>query len=191
MTEDQLSGDDILQKAREAMEKKRQSFEKLLSRTRTGKATVSLLDGVVVTYYGTPTPLNQVASLAVPDARTLVVSPFEKSLIKDIEKAILIANLGLQPSSDGQVLRIAVPPLTQERRQDIARSLRKNAEEAKVGIRSVRQHANNEIKKLEKVKQLSQDQSKALQDKVQDLTDGFIDKIQGISQVKEQEILKL
>ena len=186
-----VSLSEILSKAQEAMEKRRLSFEKLLSRTRTGKATVSLLDGLMVPYYGAPTPLNQVASLAIPDPRTLVVSPFEKSLIKDIEKAILVANLGLQPSSDGQVVRIAVPPLTKDRRQEIARSLRKSTEEAKVGVRSVRQNANNQIKKLEKEKEISQDESKVWQSKVQDLTDEFNEKIQDMCDTKEQEILQI
>ena len=152
---------------------------------------MSLLDGVMVNYYGNPSPLNQVASLAVPDPRTVVISPFEKSLLNDIEKAILVANLGLQPSSDGQVIRISVPPLTGERREEIAKGLRKSTEKAKVDVRSVRQSTNNQIKKLEKEKLISIDESKSLQDEVQKLTDQFTDEIATMSQAKEAEILKL
>ncbi|MCY4443233.1 MAG: ribosome recycling factor [Proteobacteria bacterium] len=184
-------GAEILEEATLAMNMRVDAYKKSLARMRTGKASVSLLDNVLIGYYGSPTPINQVASLATPDARTLVISPFDKQHIKDIEKAILAANLGLQPSSDGQVIRISIPPLTKDRRAEIAKGLSKVAEDAKVAVRAVRKSANDRIKKIEKDKDISQDESKDLQGEVQDLTNKYIKKVDEITSQKEKEILTL
>ena len=173
------------------MEKRVDSLDKELLKVRTGRASVAVFDGVRVDYYGSPTPLNQVASLATPDPRQIVITPFEKSLICEIERAIQMANLGLQPTNDGNVIRIPIPPLTEERRKEIAKGIKKTGEEAKVGIRKVRQDANSSLKKLEKDKEISEDESKAFQKDVQDVTNQFIKTIDEKVAKKEEEVLKL
>ena len=182
---------EILDSCEKSMNKRIEAFDKDLSRVRTGRASISILDGIRVDYYGTMTALNQVASLSAPDARTIVVSPFEKKLIGDIERAIQMADLGIQPTNDGNVVRLPVPQLTEERRKDIAKSLRKMAEDAKVGIRRVRQDSNERIKKLEKAKELGEDESKKLQKDIQNVTDKFIKAVDDRVARKEKEILTL
>ena len=132
---------------RASMDKRLRSFDEELLRIRTGRASVSLLDKVMVKYYGSPTPLNQVATLTVPDARTIVITPFEKKTLADIEKAIMAANLGLQPNNDGNIIRVPVPPLTEDRRKELVKSIKKLGEDAKVAIRLLRRDANDKIKK--------------------------------------------
>lgn len=183
--------EEILNACKQKMEKSIQSLEKDLQKVRTGRASINLLDGVKVNYYGNPTPLNQVGTLTTPDARTIVVSPFEKSLIGEIEKAIMKADLGLQPNNDGNIVRIPIPALTEDRRKDLAKNVKKMGEEAKVVIRHVRRDANDEIKKLEKDKKLTEDDRKRLEADIQKQTDAFIKKIDDRLVAKEKEIMTI
>lgn len=180
----------ILAAGEAAMDKQLAQFKRGLERSRTGRASVTLMDGVRVNYYNASTPLAQVATVKTLDSRTLVISPYDKSMIKEIEKAILMANIGLNPSSDGQVIRISVPALTQERRQQIAKTVRAAGEEAKVALRSIRKTLMNDLKLLEKDKHISQDELKQWQQDVQKLTDRFTATIQAATQQKSAEILK-
>ena len=183
--------DEFIKDCQKAMDKRLEGLDRELAKVRTGRASVNLLDGVRINYYGNPTPLNQVATLSTPDARTIVISPFEKKLISDIERAIQVADLGIQPVNDGNVVRLGVPPLNEERRKEIAKSIKKLGEEAKVGIRKVRQDYNTKIKKGEKAKEIAEDDSKKLQKDIQTETDAFIKKIDERMTKKEQEILTL
>ncbi|SMF47082.1 ribosome recycling factor [Pseudobacteriovorax antillogorgiicola] len=183
--------DDVVNKCQADMEKRLKGFETDLTRVRTGRASISVLDGVKVEYYGTPTPLNQVGTLSTPDARTIVISPFEKNLIQEIEKSIMKADLGLQPTNDGVVIRIPIPQLTEERRKDIVKQLKKMAEDAKVSIRHIRRDSNDAIKKAEKNKELTEDDSKQLQQDVQKHTDAYIKKVDDRLAVKEKEVMKV
>lgn len=173
------------------MEKRIKAFEHDLTKVRTGRASIALLDGIKVDYYGTPTLLNQVATLATPDARTITVAPFEKKLISDIEKAIRIADLGIQPTNDGNVVRIPIPALTEERRKDIVKNLKKMAEDAKVAIRGARRDANEVLKKQIKDKLISEDDGKRLEAEVQKHTDNYIKVIDDRLTKKEQEVMKI
>ncbi|MGD0275947.1 MAG: ribosome recycling factor [Syntrophales bacterium] len=168
-----------------------QGLEKALSRIRTGRATASLLDGIKVEYYGTPTPLNQVASVSVPESRLIVISPWDTTVIGAIEKAIQKSDLGLMPANDGKVVRISVPPLTEERRKDLVKVVRKIAEEAKVRIRNFRRDANEEFKKMKKDNKISEDEIFKSQDEVQKSTDKYIEKVDAILAVKEKEIMEI
>ncbi len=183
--------DDIVAKCKEGMEKRIAAFEKDLTRVRTGRASIAMLDGVRVEYYGAPTPINQVASLSTPDARTIVVSPFEKNLIQDIEKSIMRADLGIQPTNDGVVIRIPIPQLTEERRKDIVKQIKKMGEEAKVSIRHLRRDANDHVKKQEKAKEVTEDDSKQLQQDIQKQTDIYIKKIDERTQSKEKDVMRV
>jgi len=182
---------EILAQCEQSMEKRLKSYDQELTKVRTGRASVSILDRIKVDYYGSPTPLNQVATLSTPDAKTIVVAPFEKSLITDIERAIFKADLGISPTNDGIVVRIPVPQLTEERRKEIAKSLKKQSEDAKVGVRQVRRDCNEQIKKHEKDKSLSEDASKDLQGQIQKVTDGFIKKIDEKTAAKEKEVMTI
>lgn len=168
-----------------------QGFEKDLTRLRTGRASVSLLDGVRVDYYGTLTPLNQVAALSTPDARTIVVAPFEKKLITAIERGIQMADIGIQPTNDGNVIRLPIPPLNEERRKELAKNVRKCGEEAKVSLRKIRQDANADVKKAEKDKALNEDESKKLLKEVQRVTDEYTKLLDDKVAKKEQEVLSM
>ena len=170
------------------MDKRLRSFDEELLRIRTGRASVSLLDRVMVKYYGSPTPLNQVATLTVPDARTIVITPFEKKTLGDIEKAIMAANLGLQPNNDGNIIRVPVPPLTEDRRKELVKSIKKLGEDAKVAIRLVRRDANDKIKKN---KDLAEDVSKKIQKDVQKETDACIAIVDNRLAEKEKELLSM
>src|SRR3989338_5244990 len=150
----------ILAECDKQMKLRVQGFEKDLTRLRTGRASVTLLDGIRVDYYGTLTPLNQVAALSTQDARTIVVAPFEKKLISAIERGIQMADVGIQPTNDGNVIRLPIPPLNEERRKELAKNVRKCGEEAKVSLRKIRQDANADVKKAEKDKTLNEDESK-------------------------------
>lgn len=183
--------DEVVAGCESAMKKKIEALDKELSRVRTGRASISILDGVKVIYYGNPSPLNQVASISTPDARTIVISPFEKKLISDIERAIQVADIGIQPNNDGNVIRLPVPPLNEERRKEIAKSIKKFGEDAKIGIRKVRQDFNTKIKKQEKDKEVAEDASKLLQKDVQTITDRYIKLVDDKVVKKEQEVLTL
>jgi ribosome recycling factor len=181
----------VVEDCKANMEKRLKSFDNDLLKVRTGRASIAMLDGVRVDYYGSPTPLNQIATLSTPDARTINVTPFEKKLIQDIEKAIMIADLGVTPNNDGHIVRVPIPQLTEERRKDIVKNLKKVAEEAKVGIRQVRRESNDELKKQIKDKKIAEDEGKRLEDLVQKQTDSFIKAIDERVVKKEQEVMKI
>lgn len=176
---------------KEKMEKRLKAFENELLKVRTGRASINMLDGIRVSYYGTPTPLNQVSTLTTPDSRTIVVSPFEKNLIQEIEKSIHKADLGLNPANDGNVIRIPIPQLTEERRKSIAKSLKKMGEDAKVSLRHIRRDINESIKKAEKAKEVAEDESKKLQQDVQKQIDIFVKEVDQKVSVKEKEIMTI
>ena len=181
----------VMETLKEEMETAIHSFEKSLSRVRTGRASLALLDGIKVDYYGVATPLNQVATLSVPESRLIVISPWDSSLIGAIEKAIQKSDLGLMPSSDGKVVRLPIPPLTEERRRDLVKQVRKMAEECKVKQRNARRDANEEFKNLKKANEISEDDMFLYQEKVQKLTDKSIEKTDAILAMKEKEIMEI
>src|SRR3972149_9484424 len=181
----------IIEELKEEMEKAIHSLEKTLSKVRTGRASLALLDGIKVDYYGVATPLNQVATLSVPESRLIVISPWDSSLIGAIEKAIQKSDLGLMPSSDGKVVRLSIPTLTEDRRRDLVKQVRKMAEECKVKQRNARRDANEEFKNLKKANEISEDDMFLYQEKVQKLTDKSIEKTDAILTVKEKEIMKI
>jgi ribosome recycling factor len=158
---------------------------------RTGRASVGLLDGITVEYYGTQTPLNQVATLSVPESSLIVIQPWDVSIIKAVEKAILRSDLGITPSNDGKVIRLAVPPLTEERRKQLAKLVKKKAEEKKIAIRQVRRESNDMLKSLEKEKEITEDNRHVGQEQIQKITDKFIQKIDEVTANKEKEILEI
>ena len=161
----------IVSSNEERINKSIEAMKREFASLRAGRATPSLLDKVMVDYYGTPTPVNQVAKVTVPEARMIVIQPWEKSVLHDIEKAIMKSDLGLSPNSDGTAIRLAIPQLTQERRQELVKTLNKKAEEAKVAIRNIRRDANDAIKKLEKAKEITEDESKKAQESFQKTVD--------------------
>lgn len=182
--------DFILDSAQESMNNSIAHLEKEFLNIRAGKATPAMLGGVFVDYYGSQTPLSQVANVNTPDARTITVTPWEKSMLQPIEKAIMIANIGFNPMNNGDNIIISVPALTEERRRDLVKQAKAEAEDAKVGIRNVRKDANNDIKKLEK-DGVSEDACKGAEESVQDLTNSYIKKIDELLVVKEAEIMKV
>lgn len=182
--------DFIIDTAKEQMNSSIAHLEKEFLNIRAGKATPQMLGGVFVDYYGSQTPLSQVANINVPDARTITVSPWEKNMLHPIEKAIMIANLGFNPMNNGDNIIISVPPLTEERRRDLVKQAKAEAEDAKIGIRNARKDANTDIKKEEK-NGTSEDICKSAEETIQKLTDSFIKKIDDILAVKEAEIMKV
>jgi len=182
---------DIIKEMREKMEAAVQAYTRNLATVRAGRANPSLLDNVFVDYYGAPTPLNQLAQVGAPEARLLVITPFDKSAIGDIEKAIQKADLGLSPSSDGNVIRISIPALTEERRKELTRVVGKYAEESRIQIRNLRREANDQLKKLEKDTVITEDELRVNQDNVQQETDKFIDEIDQLAKNKEAEIMEV
>jgi ribosome recycling factor len=185
--------DDVKLDAEDRMEKAVASLERDFGKLRTGRASTSLVDGVKVDYYGTPTPISQLASVAVPDSRTITIQPWDRGSFALVEKAILKSDLGLTPVNDGKIIRINIPALTEERRKDLVKVARKYGEESKVAVRNIRRDANDSLKKLEKDKEkgYSEDQIKKAQDDVQKLTDSFIAKIDQKCQAKEKEIMEI
>lgn len=182
---------DIVSKARSAMDKAIESLKKDFTKVRTGRASVSLLDDVRVDYYGTPTPLSQLGTLAVPEPRLITIQPWEKKLLPEIEKAIFKADLGLTPNSDGQLIRMAIPPLTEDRRKEMVKMLKRMAEEAKVAVRNIRRDANDAVKKLAKDKEISEDDAKRVEKEIQDLTDKFVARADEVVAVKEKEVMEI
>jgi ribosome recycling factor len=158
---------------------------------RTGRASLALLDGLQVEYYGTPTPLQQVASLSVPESTTIQIQPWEQKIMADIERAIQKSDMGLTPTNDGKVIRINIPPLTEERRKDLVKVVKKRAEEGRIAIRNIRRDGNEKLKSLEKNKELSEDDLKKSLDEVQKITDTFIGKVDEVLQHKEKEIMEV
>ena len=178
-------------KATDKMEGQLEHLRHEFTGLRTGRASVALLDQVKVDYYGTPTPLKQVATLATPEARLITVQPFERNLMKDIEKAILASGLGLTPSNDGKLIRLPIPPLTEERRKDLGKVAKRLAEEVRVHIRNIRRDALEEIKKAQKESQLTEDEAKKAHDEMQKLTDAYMAKIDDLLKRKEAEITEI
>jgi ribosome recycling factor len=181
----------IMNEAKENMQKAVSAYTRELATVRAGRANPSLLDKVQVEYYGALTPLNQLASISVPEARMLVIQPFDKSVISDIDRAIQKADLGLTPSNDGTIIRIAIPALTKERRAELAKLVKKYAEEAKVVVRNARRDANDDLKKAEKAGEITEDELRGYNDDVQKLTDSHVAEIDKITKEKEQEIMEV
>lgn len=173
------------------MKKTITSLSEDLQSIRAGRANPSLLDRLTVEYYGQVTPLNQVAGISAPEARLLVIQPWDATLIPEIEKAIQKSDLGIHPSNDGKVVRLAIPQLTEERRRDLTKIVRKNAENAKISIRNIRRDAMDEIKAAEKSKEITEDERHSHEDTIQDLTDEYIKKIDDITKAKESELLEI
>ncbi len=182
---------DILASHEERMEKSLEALKREFASLRAGRATPSLLDKVMVDYYGTPTPVNQVAKVSVPEPRMIVIQPWEKTILHDIEKAIMKSDLGLSPNSDGTAIRLAIPQLTQERRQEIVKTVNKKAEEAKVALRNLRRDGNDAVKKLEKAKEITEDESKKGQESMQKLVDKYIKLVDTARAVKEKEVMEV
>jgi ribosome recycling factor len=178
-------------KATERMEGAIDALKKEFGSVRTGRASLSLLDGIMVDYYGTLTPLQQLASLSVPESRQIAIQPWEQRIIPEIEKAIMKSDLGLTPSNDGKFIRIGIPALTEERRKQLVKVVKKRAEEAKVAIRNIRRDTNEELRKLEKEKHLSEDDAKKSHDEIQKLTDSYIAKVDEVLRHKENEIMEV
>lgn len=181
----------VIASAKERMTKAIQAYTRELASIRAGRASASLLDRVQVDYYGAPTPVNQLAGISVPEARLLVIQPYDKSILGEIEKAILKSDLGLNPANDGSIIRIAIPQLTEERRKELAKQVKKEAEEAKVAIRNIRRDGNEDLKKLEKNGEITEDDLRGYSDDIQKLTDEHIAKIDQITKDKEKEIMEV
>jgi ribosome recycling factor len=182
---------DVIKDLQASLDKAIEAFKRDLGKVRTGRASLAILDGVKVDYYGTPTPLNQVASLNVPDPRLITIKPWEKSLITEIEKAIRAGQLGLNPSSDGELVRLPMPALTEERRKDLVKMVKKMAEEAKVHLRGGRRDANEMLKELLKDKGITEDEEKQGLKRVQDTTDAAVAKVDELMAKKEAEIMEV
>jgi len=173
------------------MQKSIAALKSELATIRTGRASISLLDHVTVNYYGSEVPLNQVANLAVPEPRMVTISPWEKNLIPDIEKAIMSSDLGLNPSSDGDMVRIVLPELTEERRRELVKQVKQIGEKAKVSIRNIRRDANDDVKKQVRDEGLSEDESKQMQAEIQKITDRYVAEVEQIIEHKEKDILTI
>jgi ribosome recycling factor len=182
---------DITKDAEDGMKKAVDSFKRDLQKIRTGRANTSMLDGIKVDYYGTPTPVNQVATVQVVDARLITVKPWEKTMIAVIDKAIRASDLGINPVADSELVRLPIPPLTQERRKELAKVVNKQTEEARVAVRSARRDAMDLIKEAEKDGDITEDERKNGEKKVQELTDKFIASVDEIAKTKEKEIMEL
>ncbi len=186
-----MDRDTVLLEAEEKMEKSLLSLDRDFGRLRTGRASTSLVDAIRVDYYGTPTPINQLASVAVPDSRTITIQPWDRGAFAGVEKAILKSDLGLTPINDGKLIRISIPPLTEDRRKELVKVSHKYSEETKVAVRNARRDANDQLKKLEKEKVLSEDGLKKAVDEVQKLTDKYVAKVDEKCQAKDKEIMDL
>jgi ribosome recycling factor len=182
---------DLKSRTKGGMDKAVEALRRDLSKVRTGRASVSILDDVRVDYYGTPTPLNQVGSLTVPEPRLITIQPWEKKLIPEIERAIQKADLGINPTSDGITIRLAFPPLTEERRKEMVKQVKKMGEEGKIAVRSARRDANEALKKLLKDKAISEDDEKRDEKEIQELTDDYVARIDKIVADKEKELLEI
>jgi len=182
---------DVYNETEAQMQKAIDSLTREFAGIRTGRASVGILDGIKVEYYGTLTPLNQIATLSVPESSLIVIQPWDVSVIKVVEKALLKSDLGITPSNDGKVIRLAIPALTEDRRKELAKMIKKKAEDKKVAIRQVRRDSNDMLKALEKDKEITEDELHAGQDKVQKITDQYIAAVDDITAKKEKEVLEL
>jgi ribosome recycling factor len=183
--------DEIRKEAEDRMKKSIQALEAAFARIRTGRASPALLDDVKVDYYGTPTPLNQVASITVEDARSLLISPWEKKMVPVIEKAILKSDLGLTPNTTADVVRLPMPPLTEESRKGLGKQARAEAENARVSIRNIRRDANGQLKDLLKEKEISEDEERRAEDQIQKLTDRFVAEVDQLLEAKEADLMEI
>jgi ribosome recycling factor len=179
----------VLENLKKETEQTIEALRRDLAKVRTGRASTALIESVMVDYYGTRTPLNQIASLSAPEARLLVVQPYDRSMMASIEKAIYQADLGLTPLNDGKIIRVPIPELTEERRKELARHVRKLAEDYRVSVRNHRRDANEHVKKLLKDKEISEDEARAVQDKIQKNTDESIEKLDKVVKAKEDELM--
>jgi len=182
---------DVIKDVKKLMEKTIEHYKTELRSVRTGRASVTMFDNVKVNYYGSPTPISQVATLQAPDARLVIIQPWDPSMISEIEKAIQSSNMGFNPSNDGTIIRVPFPPLTEERRKEIMKMVRQMAEDAKIAIRNERRSGNEEIKKLEKDKNISEDDAKKALDKIQELTNEYILKVDELTDLKEKEVMQI
>ena len=177
--------------AKEKMKKAAQNRQRELGQIRAGRANASLLDRITVNYYGAPTPLNQMASIQIPEARVLMITPFDKSILQDVEKAIMASDIGISPTNDGNVIRLVIPQLTEERRKELAKDVKKEAENAKIAIRNIRRDAIDEYKKQQKNGDITEDDLRGLEKDVQTLTDNSIKEVDKIAADKEKELLEV
>lgn len=177
--------------AKEKMKKAAQNLQRELGLIRAGRANASLLDRITVNYYGAPTPLNQMASIQIPEARVLMITPFDKSILQDVEKAIMASDIGISPTNDGNVIRLVIPQLTEERRKELAKDVKKEAENAKIAIRNIRRDAIDEYKKQQKNGDITEDDLRGLEKDVQTLTDNSIKEVDKIAADKEKELLEV
>ena len=173
------------------MQKSLASLEEEYASIRAGRANPHILDKITVDYYGAPSPLQSVANISVPEARVIQIQPWESSLIKEIEKAIMVSDIGITPSNDGRIIRLVFPELTEERRKELVKDVKKKAENAKVAIRNIRREGNDTIKKSQKSNEISEDEAKQLEDKIQKLTDKYVGMIDNVMESKSQEIMKV
>ena len=180
-----------LNKFEEKMTKTISVFEENLAEIRAGRANPAILNKIIIDYYGTPTPINQVAGISVPEARLIVIQPWDGSILKEIEKEILKSDIGINPNNDGKVIRLSFPELTEERRKEIVKDIRKMAEEAKVAVRSIRRDAIDEAKKAQKDSEISEDELKSAEDNIQQLTDKYVAKVDEILGTKEKEVMSI
>ena len=186
-----MTADRIYQDTEKMMEKTMEAIGREFMSMRTGKASIAFLDGIKVDYYGSQVPINQVSTVSTPEARMIVIQPWDKNSLGDIEKAILQSDLGVNPINDGQLIRLIIPEPTEERRNELVKVMKKKAEEGKVSIRNARREANEAIKDMEKKKDMSEDESRSAQDKVQKATDSYIGKIEELQKNKEKELLTI
>lgn len=182
--------DDVLKDTENKMKKAVEALERDLGGVRTGRASSRLLDNVKVDYYGTPTPINQIASITVPEARMIVIQPWDKTIVPAIEKSILKSDLGLNPSTQGQMIRLQIPELTEERRKEIVKVVRKKVEDGRISVRNIRRGSMDKLRAMEKGKEISEDDEKRAEKTLQDVTDTFIGNIDEIGKNKEQEVLE-
>jgi ribosome recycling factor len=183
--------DDLFEDAQRRMQKAVEALRQDLGSMRTGRASAALLERITVDYYGTPTPINQVATISVPEARLLVIQPWDRKMLTDIEKAIQKSDLGINPNNDGQVIRLAIPPMNEERRRDMVKVLHKKLDEHKVAVRNVRRDTHDKLRDREKKKEVSEDELKRATDRLQKLTDRFIEEMDKAGKAKEREILEV
>ncbi|WP_122646826.1 ribosome recycling factor [Enterococcus mediterraneensis] len=183
--------DAIMTEAKEKMQKAAENLQRELGQIRAGRANASLLDRVMVTYYGVPTPVNQMASITIPEARVLMITPFDKSTIQDIEKAILTSDVGITPANDGNVIRLVIPQLTEDRRKELAKEVKKEAENSKIAVRNIRRDAMDSYKKQQKDGDITEDDLRGLEKDVQKLTDDSIKQLDAIAAEKEKELLEV
>jgi ribosome recycling factor len=182
---------DVYKKIEESMQKSINSLQRELASVRTGRASVGLLDSITVDYYGTATPLNQMATLSTPESNLIVIQPWDPSVVKEIEKAILKSGLGLTPTNDGKVIRLSIPPLTEERRKQLVKVVKKMGEESRVAVRQHRKDGNDNLKALEKEKKVSEDELRKAQDQIQKITDKYMKKTDELIEKKETEIMEI